>query len=168
MRAADPRPEPAPELPRSSPFAFGPSQRPASVPAPTLPSLAALLALGFAPPPDDAWRPLLEYDEVAVDLARTPVRGTGPFTVQLRWTFRARAASPAAWDGGVRYAIDVVELDCRAGASRTWSTTAFGAGGDVVRDHSADEAAPTWERHRRESMGGLLLREGCAALAARD
>ena len=103
-----------------------------------------------------------------MDLARTPVQGTGPYTVQLRWSFRDRAASPAAWDAGVRFAIDVTELDCRAGASRTWATTAFAANGDIVRDHSADQPAPRWERHPDESMGGLLVREGCAALSARD
>ncbi|MDF1501356.1 hypothetical protein [Roseisolibacter sp. H3M3-2] len=136
--------------------------------APAVASLAALLALAAAPPPDEGWRPLLSYDEVAVDLARSTVQGTGPYTVQVRWTFRDRAASPAAWDGGVRYAIDVMELDCRTAASRTWSTTAFAANGDVVRDHSADEQAPAWGRHPAESVGGLLVREGCAALAARN
>jgi hypothetical protein len=110
---------------------------------------------------------VLTYDEVAVHLDASTVEGTGPYTVQLRWSFAAREASPQAWDAGVRYSLDVVEIDCRAGATRTWSSTAFQANGDQVPSLSFEEAAPAWDRHRAESMGGLVARHACDVLRAR-
>ena len=131
---------------------------------------AAMLALAAASPADDesAWRPVLTYDEVAVHLDATSVKGTGPYTVRLRWSFTVRAASPRAWDAGVRYSIDAVEIDCSAGATRTWASAAFQSNGDLVPTLSFEESAPLWSRHRAESMGALLAREACAMLRARN
>ncbi len=134
----------------------------------SLPTLAVLLTLTPAPrAAPESWRPLLAYDEVTVELERSTVHGTGPFTVQLRWTFRDRAASPRAWDAGVRSAVDLVEIDCRAMASRTWSTAAFTRDNTPVAEHTAEAEAPAWERHDAAAMGGLIVRAGCAALAPR-
>lgn len=133
---------------------------------------AAVLALTAAPsvaaPATDwMWRPVLAFDEVSVDLDANTVQGAGPYTVQLRWSFRERAASPQAWDAGVRYSIDVVEIDCGAHATRTWASSAFTQAGDVVADLSFTQASPSWNRHRAESIGGMLAREACASIRAR-
>ena len=120
-----------------------------------------------APATDWMWRPVLAFDEVTVDLDANTVQGAGPFTVQLRWSFRERAASPQAWDAGVRYSIDVVEIDCQARATRTWASSAFTQGGDAVADLSFAHDAPAWSRHKAESIGGMLAREACAALQPR-
>lgn len=135
------------------------------MPIPALPTLAALAAFLTAPTPDLVWRPLLAYDEVTVEMERSSVYGDGPFTVQLRWTYRDRAVSPRAWDAGVRSSIDLVEIDCQAGASRTWITSAFAGDGRAVPEMSAEHERVEWERHAEESMGGLLVREGCALLS---
>jgi hypothetical protein len=130
---------------------------------------AAVLSLAAARPVDESvWRPLLSFDEVAVHLDASTVEGNGPYTVQLRWSFAAREASPVAWDAGVRYSIDVVEIDCRAGATRTWGSTAFQSNGDLVPALSFEQPAPPWSRHAAESMGALLARRACAVLRARD
>ena len=133
--------------------------------------LATAVALAFhpapAPAPDWMWRPVLAFDEVTVDLDASTVQGAGPYTVQLRWSFHERAASPQAWDAGVRYSIDVVEIDCQANATRTWASSAFTKGGDVVADLSFQHAAPAWSRHAAESIGGMLAREACATLKPR-
>ena len=131
-------------------------------------SIAVLSQASASPSDESAWRPLLSYDEVAVHLGASTVKGTGPYTVQLRWTFAAREASPRAWDAGVRYSIDVVEIDCRAGATRTWASTAFRSNGDLVPTLSFEELAPSWSRHHAESMGALLARQVCAVLRARS
>jgi hypothetical protein len=129
---------------------------------------AAVLALASSASMDDSgWRPVLRFDEVAVHLDASTVEGDGPYTVQLRWSFAARDASPRAWDAGVRYSIDVVDIDCRAGATRTRGSTAFQANGDLVPTLSFEEVAPTWSRHAPESMGALLAREACTVLRAR-
>ena len=129
---------------------------------------AAVLSLATASPPDEAvWRPVLSYDEVAVHLDASTVEGAGPYTVQLRWSFAAREASPQAWDAGVRYSIDVVEIDCRAGATRTWASAAYQANGDLVPSLSFEASAPGWSRHEGESMGALLAQQACAVLRAR-
>ena len=128
---------------------------------------AAMLALAPASAPDWLWRPVLAFDEVSVDLDASTVQGAGPYTVQLRWSFHERAASPQAWDAGVRYSIDVVEIDCQANATRTWASSAFTKGGDVVPDLSFQHAAPAWSRHAAESIGGMLAREACATLKPR-
>lgn len=134
---------------------------------PALPSLVALLALsGLAPRADESmWRPLVAYDEVRVELDASTVVGTGPYTVHLRWSFADRAASPQAWDAGVRYAIDVMEIDCRAGATRTWSSAAFTQSGDLVESASYDAESPTFARHRPETIGGQVAQRACATLA---
>ena len=134
------------------------------------PLAAALLALALsapAPAADWMWRPVLAFDEVSVDLDASTVQGAGPYTVQLRWSFRERAASPQAWDAGVRYSIDVVEIDCRAHATRTWASSAFTQAGDAVADLSFTHASPAWNRHRAESVGGMLAREASAAIRPR-
>ena len=130
------------------------------------PLAAAMLALTPAPA-DVMWRPVLAFDEVRVDLDASTVQGSGPYTVQLRWSFHERAASPQAWDAGVRYSIDVVEIDCAAHATRTWASSAFTKGGDVVADLSFQQAAPAWNRHAAESVGGMLAREACASIRTR-
>lgn len=132
--------------------------------APFLPTLATLVALLVPASPASGWRPLLAYDEVTVEMDRTTAHDAGPYVVQLRWTYRDRAVSPSAWDAGVRSAIDLVEIDCRARASRTWITTAYGADGRPVPALSAEHAVAAWERHPDGSLGGLLVREGCALL----
>ncbi len=129
--------------------------------------LAIAASLALTPAPDVMWRPVLAFDEVSVDLDASTVQGAGPYTVQLRWSFHERAASPQAWDAGVRYAIDVVEIDCAAHATRTWASSAFTKGGDVVADLSFQHAAPAWSRHAAESIGGMLAREACATLKPR-
>ncbi|MGZ8379422.1 MAG: surface-adhesin E family protein [Gemmatirosa sp.] len=135
------------------------------------PAAVALLALAPssspAPARDWAWRPVLAFDEVAVDVDSLTVSGTGPYMVQLRWSFHERVASPQAWDAGVRYSIDVVEIDCRAGATRTWASSAYTRAGEVVQDLSYVHDAPQWSRHRAESIGGLLARSACTALDPR-
>jgi hypothetical protein len=137
------------------------------------PVAAALLALAPARTPapaparDWAWRPVLAFDEVAVDVDTLTVSGTGPYMVQLRWSFHERVASPQAWDAGVRYSIDVVEIDCRAGATRTWASSAFTRAGDAVQDLSYVHDAPEWSRHGAETIGGLLARAACKSLQAR-
>ncbi len=129
---------------------------------------AAVLSLATASRADESvWRPVLSFDEVAVHLDASTVEGAGPYTVQMRWSFAAREASPQAWDAGVRYSIDVVEIDCRAGATRTWASTAYQANGELVSSLSFEEPAPEWSRHRAESMGALLARQTCAVLRAR-
>ena len=128
---------------------------------------AALFALTPAPAADVMWRSVLAFDEVTVDLDASTVQGAGPYTVQLRWSFHDRAASPQAWDAGVRYSIDVVEIDCQARATRTWASSAFTQGGDVVADLSFAHDAPAWSRHKAESIGGMLAREACATLQPR-
>ena len=130
-------------------------------------ALLALTAVPPAPAGDWMWRSVLAFDEVSVDLDANTVQGAGPYTVQLRWSFRERAASPQAWDAGVRYSIDVVEIDCRAHATRTWASSAYTQAGDVVADLSFTQAAPAWNRHRAESIGGLLARETCASIRPR-
>lgn len=135
------------------------------------PIVAALLALApglpSAPADESLWRPLLAFDEVTVELDARTVAGTGPYSVQLRWSFHERAASPQAWDAGVRYSIDVVEIDCRQGATRTWASSAYTRAGDVVQDLSFVHDAPAWSRHDAESVGGMLAREACASLRPR-
>jgi hypothetical protein len=135
------------------------------------PVAAALLALAPSPTPepagDWAWRSVLAFDEVAVDVDTLTISGTGPYMMQLRWSFHERVASPQAWDAGVRYSIDVVEIDCRAGATRTWASSAYTRAGDVVQDLSYVHDAPEWSRHRAESVGGLLARAACRSLEAR-
>lgn len=129
---------------------------------------AVALSLATTSPADESvWRPVLSFDEVAVHLDASTVEGAGPYTVQLRWSFAERAASPQAWDAGVRYSIDVVEIDCRAGATRTWASAAYQANGDAVPSLSFAETAPAWSRHQAESMGALLARQACAVLRAR-
>lgn len=125
---------------------------------------AALSLVPHPPAGESVWRPVLTFDEVSVHLDASTVEGTGPYTVQLRWSFAAREASPQAWDQGVRYSLDVVEIDCRAGATRTWASTAFQANGDVVPTLSFEDGAPSWSRHAAESMGALLTEHACAVL----
>ena len=69
------------------------------------------------------------------------------------------------WTGAAN--LDVVEIDCRAHATRTWTSTAFAANGDAVAALSFAEPAPAWERHQGESMGALVARHACAILQAR-
>ena len=123
--------------------------------------LAALL-VAAASDPDARWTTLLAVDEVTVEVDAASLGGQGTVRAQLRWTFADRAAAPDAWDAGVRYALDVLEVDCRAGTSRTWSSAAFTHDGGAVATMSFAEASPAWRKHRVESVGGIVARGVCA------
>lgn len=134
-----------------------------------LASLATLASLVLLPPvapapvvaDAEAWTAVVAYDEVRVDVDTSRIAGAGPYTVWLRWSFGERAASPQAWDEGVRFSIDVVEVDCRSGATRTHASTAYASDGAVVEAMSFAEDAPAWRRPRAESVGGQVAREVC-------
>jgi hypothetical protein len=132
------------------------------------PAAARAGATGLAGEGDARWHPLLAFDELAIEVDATRLRAAdGPLTVWLRWRFADRAASPEAWDAGVRSSVDVVEVDCQRAATRTWSSTPYTAGGALVPALRVEAAAPAWQAHRAESVGGLLARELCALVARR-
>jgi hypothetical protein len=108
-----------------------------------------------------AWAPVISYDEVRVDVDTARVTGAGPYTLWLRWSFYDRASSPQSWDAGVRGSLDLVEVDCERGASRTFSSLAYRADGTPVPTASFDEPAATWRVARPESVGGMLTTRVC-------
>jgi hypothetical protein len=118
----------------------------------------------------DGWRPLVVVDEVSVAIETQTLERTvlgARVTALLRWDYRARAASPTAWDAGARAAFGVMQFDCGNRALRTRSWTPVDARGErvealVVRtDASAD--AEEWVRPRAASMGGRILAAVCRA-----
>lgn len=152
------------------------TRAPALVPLALLAPLAAALLATTAPAaatpattdPRDGWRTVVALDEVTVDLdAGSAVRGTGAVTVQLRWTFADRTVSPPAWDYGVRYSLDVVDVDCRTGATRTRSSVAFTGDGTPLLPMSFEDDGADWKHHRAQSLGGLVARGVCDAVRGR-
>jgi hypothetical protein len=141
-----------------------------------VPLLAAAIALLVAvPAPRPAatlageearWTTVVAYDEVTVEVDAEHVGGAGPVSAWLRWTFADRAAGPSAWDLGVRYSIDAVEVDCAAAASRTIASTAFAADGSSVAAASYADDGAAWRRHAAASVGGQIAAAVCR-LAAR-
>lgn len=139
------------------------------------PLAAALVASAASPAPaarvadpGDGWHTVVALDEVTVDLETgSAVRGARAVTVQLRWSFVDRAVSPPAWDHGVRYSLDLVDVDCRSGATRTRGSVAFAGDGTPLRPMSFEDEGAAWKQHRAESLGGLVARGVCEALRGR-
>jgi hypothetical protein len=126
--------------------------------------LATPVAAPVAPVDDpDAprWTSVAAYDEVRVDVDAAHLGGAGPVSAWVRWTFADRAASPTAWDLGVRSTVDVVEVDCAALASRTLGSAAYAADGAPVDAASFADESPAWRRHRAETLGGIVAAGVC-------
>jgi hypothetical protein len=134
-------------------------------------SLAALAALLLAAMPaarraeTPAWTPVLTDAAMVVELDTTRVTGGGPYTAWLRWRFTERVASPGAWDAGVRWTMDYVEVDCAAGEARTrtFSSIAYTADGALIEDASYENPVAPWRRATPESVGEIVARSVCAA-----
>ena len=133
-------------------------------------SLAALAALLLATPAPRVvettdWTPVIAEQAVVVELDTTRVTGGGPYTAWLRWRFTERVASPGAWDAGVRWTMDYIEVDCEAGAerTRTFSSMAYAEDGALVEDASYDNPVAPWRRVVPESVGEMVARSVCAA-----
>lgn len=126
------------------------------VPAPGTPS---------APRDDPFWTPIVVHDEVRVEMDTTRVAGRGPYAAWLRWRFLDRASSPGAWDAGVRESIDLVEVDCARGATRTLSTTALTGDGSVNEALSADAPAAGWRTARAGTVGAEVTQRVCEVAA---
>ena len=144
------------------------------MPAALLPAFALLLAtlapVGSTDPGNDAWRALVVVDEVTVSLETRTVEHTvlgARVTALLRWDYRDRAASPTAWDAGVRSAYGVLQFDCghRALRTRSWSPVdAQGARVERLAVRAAEGGdAEEWVRPDAESMGGMVLAALCRA-----
>jgi hypothetical protein len=100
-----------------------------------------------------------------MDTAR--VIGRGPYTTWVRWRFLERAASPSAWDEGIRASLDLLEVDCERGASRTLSSTAFGGDGTVRPAMSVDEPAASWRALRPGTIGAEVAERVCGVATKR-
>ena len=139
------------------------------MPAP-LSLLAAALLAAPAPHGDaTAWAPVLEDRAVVVELDTTRVAGAGEgaVTAWLRWHFAERVASPQAWDSGVRWTLDYLQVDCVGGRVRTFSSMAYAANGALVEDASYDNPVAPWHVPAPDSVGEMVARSVCAA-APRD
>ena len=133
-----------------------------------LSATALLLALAPSATEDDAWRALVVVDEVTVSLETRTMERTvlgARVTALLRWEYRDRAASPSAWDAGVRSAFGVFQFDCAKQALRTRSWTPLDAAGERVERLAVrpadDSDTEEWVRPRAESMGGMVLAAVC-------
>lgn len=133
-------------------------------------SILTALALHAAPvatPVDSvgadapAWAPIVAFDEVRVDVDTARMSGDGPQTLWMRWSFYDRASSPASWDAGARGSVDLVQVDCARGATRTFSSIAYKADGTAVPAASFDEPAATWRVSKPESIGGIVTEKVC-------
>jgi hypothetical protein len=142
--------------------------RPATDSTPMLALLAAAAVTAFAPSPlpssseEPRWTAIVAYDEVRVEMDTTRVLGSGPYATWVRWHFLDRVSSPAAWDAGVRASLDLLEVDCVRGATRTLSSTAYAVDGTVNASHSVDEPAAAWRAVRPGTIGAELAARVCA------
>ena len=135
------------------------------MPAPLSLLAAALLAAPTHVGDVNVWAPVLEDPAVVVELDTTRVAGTreGPVTAWLRWRFAERVASPQAWDAGVRWTMDYLEVDCVGGRVRTFSSMAYAANGALVEDASYDNPVAPWQVPLPDSVGEMVARSVCAA-----
>jgi hypothetical protein len=132
--------------------------------------LAAAAALPLSPArtaEEPAWTPIVAYDEVRVEMDTARVVGRGPFTTWVRWHYLERAASPSAWDAGIRLSLDLLEVDCARGTARTLSSTAYAEDGTVNRAMSVDEPAAAWRALRAGTVGAEVAEKVCQAGQAR-
>ena len=135
--------------------------------------LSALLVIVSAALPlartaeEPAWTPIVAYDEVRVEMDTARVVGRGPFTTWVRWHYLERAASPSAWDAGIRLSLDLFEVDCARGTARTLSSTAYAKDGSVNRAMSVDEPAAAWRALRAGTVGAEVAEKVCEAGRAR-
>jgi hypothetical protein len=125
-------------------------------------SASALAATPPAPADEPRWTAIVAYDEVRVEMDTTRVIGSGPFTTWVRWHFLERVSSPAAWDAGVRASLDLLEVDCARGATRTLSSTAFASDGSVNPALSVDEPAAAWRVAATGTIGAEVAARVCA------
>lgn len=109
----------------------------------------------------DAWATVLAFDEVRVEVDTLHLGGAGPVSAWVRWTFAARAVSPAAWDAGVRRTVDAVEVDCAGGSLRTLASAGYAADGRAVDGAAVEDAGAAWRRPSAESVGGRLAAAVC-------
>lgn len=139
------------------------------MPAPLSLLAAALLAAPAHVGDANVWAPVLEDPAVVVELDTTRVAGSqeGPVTAWLRWRFAERVASPQAWDAGVRWTMDYLEVDCVGGRVRTFSSMAYGANGALVEDASYDNPMAPWRPVVAESLGEAVARSVCSTMPAR-
>jgi hypothetical protein len=121
----------------------------------------------------EGWSPLVAVDEVSVSVETRTLERTvlgARVTALLRWDYRDRAASPTAWDAGVRAAFGTMQFDCGHRALRTRTWTPVDARGERVAALAfrADEAsdAEEWVRPREGTMGARLVAAVCRAPGA--
>jgi hypothetical protein len=135
-----------------------------ALPVVALPVVAFPVAASAAAAPDPdgpRWTTVAAYDEVRVEVDAAHLGGAGALSAWVRWTFSERAASPTAWDLGVRSTVDVVEIDCAAFASRTLGSAAYAAGGAPVDAASFADEGAAWRRHRAGTVGGIVAAAVC-------
>lgn len=113
------------------------------------------------------WALVLAFDEVRVDADTTRLATAKPFTIWLRWSYVERVSSPQAWDAGARGSFDLMEVDCKQGATRTVSSLAFGGDGRPVASASYEDPDATWRVSRAETVAGMLTSELCGMARAR-
>ena len=127
--------------------------------------LAASLALTADEP---RWTPIVSYDEVRIEMDTARVIGRGPYSAWLRWRYLDRAASPTAWDAGVRTSLDLIEVDCARAVARTLSSTAYGGDGAVNAAMSLDEPAAPWRASKAGTIVAGVLVAVCDAATRRS
>lgn len=113
------------------------------------------------------WATVIADQAVVVELDTTRVVGAESRTAWLRWRFTERAASPNAWDAGVRWTMDYVEVDCAAAQTRTFSSMAYAADGALIADASYDNPVAPWRPVIAESLGEAVARSVCSTMPAR-
>lgn len=120
------------------------------------------------PPPTSPWVTVVAHAEVRVDADTAHLGGASGVSVWLRWRFADRAASPRAWDAGVRHSLDAAEVDCAAGATRTIASTGYSAAGEVVDAATFADDAAGWRRNAPGSVGREVAGAVCRLAARRS
>ena len=132
--------------------------------------LAAALALLAALPADSTsrpagdvarWTPVARFDAVAVDVDARGLVGGATHTVWVRWRLADRAVSPSGWDAGARTTLDLLEVDCTAGAARTHAAAALDADGAELPALAYASEAPEWRTPGAATLGGIVVAGVC-------